>query len=166
MSPFRRIERTPMQDMMKRQHLLSFPTEFFSPYFDGRVPTLLEKLQFVEQGIQRISSAHVFENDLYHVEINQCPPFVHLSIIRLDGGRCNEWSHLQQIKNELVGPECEGVELFPAESRLVDTCNEYHIWVHADRGYRFPFGFSDRFVPAAPLGPNIFHSDSAARLGS
>lgn len=151
MTPFRRLERSPMHDMMKRHQLLSHPLEFYRPFFGGRTPTLAEKVQFVEEGLQRASSMHVFENNLYHVELTHQAPFIHLSIIRLDGGSCNEWRHLQQIKNELVGPECEGVELFPAENRLVDTTNEYHLWVHADPNYRFPFGFTQRFVLDKPV---------------
>jgi hypothetical protein len=44
------------------------------------------------------------------------------------------------------------VELFPAESRLINTTNEYHLWAHPKSGYRFPFGFSwNRFVMDQPL---------------
>jgi len=40
------------------------------------------------------------------------------------------WSHMQQIKNEIAGPEREAVMMYPAESRLVDTANEYWIYVY------------------------------------
>lgn len=40
------------------------------------------------------------------------------------------WRHLQQIKNEVLGPDREAVQLFPAEDRLVDTANEYWIYVY------------------------------------
>ena len=40
------------------------------------------------------------------------------------------WRHLQQIKNEVVGPDREAVQLFPAEDRLLDTANEYWIYVY------------------------------------
>jgi multidrug resistance efflux pump len=52
----------------------------------------------------------------------------------------------QQIKNELVGEECEGIELYPAESRKVDTSNKYHMWCIADPAFRFPVGFRERDV--------------------
>lgn len=39
----------------------------------------------------------------------------------------HDWRDFQQIKNELCGPESEAVEIYPAESRLVDTSNEYHL---------------------------------------
>lgn len=69
-----------------------------------------------------------------------------LSIRRNDRLPIKDWRELQWIKNQLVGDECEGCELFPAESRLVDTANQYHLWVFESSVFRFPFGFSDRCV--------------------
>ena len=40
------------------------------------------------------------------------------------------WSHVQQIKNEICGAEREAVMIYPAESRLLDTANEYWIYVY------------------------------------
>lgn len=58
----------------------------------------------------------------------------------------HDWRHLQKIKNELVGEDNEGVELYPSEKRLVDTSNQYHLFVMADPAERFPFGFQQRAV--------------------
>jgi hypothetical protein len=80
------------------------------------------------------------------VEIERPGPFVHLDISRHDGQPIINWSEFQQIKNELVGSENEAVQLFPSEKRLVDTAHQYHLWVHADPKYRFPFGLKERFV--------------------
>lgn len=57
----------------------------------------------------------------------------------------HDWREFQRIKNEVVGPEREAVELYPAESRLVDTANEYHLWV-AGEGVTIETGFSKRAV--------------------
>lgn len=146
MTPFRKIERNVATGMVERTALLAQPAETFSNFFEGRVPTLAEKVYFVETAVQRMTAVNIFENDTYHVELKLKPPFIHLDIRRLDGGPCNNWRNFQQIKNELVGPEFEAIELFPAESRLVDTGNEYHLWVYADQNYRFPVGFGERFV--------------------
>lgn len=40
------------------------------------------------------------------------------------------WRHIQQIKNEVFGPDREAVQLFPAEDRLLDSANEYWIYVY------------------------------------
>lgn len=93
--------------------------------------------------------AEVWKNDQYQVAVRRFdntkedgPALVHLSIKRLDKAPCRDWRDFQQIKNQLVGPECEGVELYPAESRVVDTANQYHIWVIDSPAFRFPFGYT------------------------
>ncbi len=139
-----------MTGMLERAALLAQPPEMFQTLFGGRTPTLAEKMQFVEAAIQRMTALNIYENNLYHVKVTYSQPFIHLSITRHDGGSCNEWRHFQQIKNELVGPEHEAVELFPAEVRLVDIANEYHLWVCVDPAYRFPFGFQRRVVTDKP----------------
>ncbi len=150
MKPFARIERSVATSMEHRLALLQQPCEFFRPFFRGRMPTLAEKVLYVEQAVQRMTSLHVFENDVYHVEMNYNPPYINLDIRRHDGESHKSWQDFQQIKNQLIGPEYEAVELFPAESRLVDTSNQYHLWVHVDPAYRFPFGFEDRCVLERP----------------
>ena len=78
------------------------------------------------------------------------PKMVHLSIKRNDRQSIHDWRDLQRIKNELFGPEYEAIELYPAESRLVDEANQYHLWVIADESVKFPFGFADRIVAEKP----------------
>ena len=84
-------------------------------------------------------------NSRYQVEVDRlsAPPMVHLSIKRRDQQPVHDWRDLQRIKNELVGPEFEGIELYPAESRVVDTANQYHLWVVAEPGYRFEIGWNE-----------------------
>lgn len=94
-------------------------------------------------------AATVWRNSLYTVTkwdrlIGEIT-VTHLSIKRNDGAAVRDWRHWQRIKNELCGPEREGVEIFPAESRLVDGANQYHLWVLSDGG-RIPFGFETRLV--------------------
>lgn len=95
-------------------------------------------------------------NAIYHVRRVDCGDMWWLSIKRIDRRPIHDWRHLHRIKNDLVGPEHEGVELYPAESRLADSANQYHLWVFKDPTRRFPFGFQDRLVggpeEAAVLG--------------
>jgi hypothetical protein len=44
------------------------------------------------------------------------------------------------------------MELYPAESRRVDTANQYHIFCFTDPKYRIPFGFSVRAVSETSIG--------------
>jgi hypothetical protein len=94
-------------------------------------------------------------NDLYQVAVDRFDlkvagetlEMAHLCIRRRDGKPIfRDWRHFQQIKNEIAGRECEGVELYPAESRLNDTSNKFHLYVCTDPTYRIPFGMPDRDV--------------------
>jgi len=100
----------------------------------------------------RFPDDEVWVNSLYQVNVRRdvaaegFPAMHHLSIKRVDKGVIHDWRDLQRIKNEIVGPEHEAVELYPAESRLVDSSNQFHLWVLADPAVRFPFGFRERLV--------------------
>jgi hypothetical protein len=151
MTRFVEIPRDAAKAQLVRAALLAKPPEFFQQYCHGRVPDLLEKMHFIERMIQSAAAPKSYANDIYTVQVRNEPPYVHLTISGLDGEPCKNWSHFQRIKNELVGSECEAVELFPADSRLVDTRNEYHLWVLADPASRYPFGFTERRVWDKPL---------------
>jgi len=104
-----------------------------------------------------------YVNGIYQVAVYEepCgdgwPDMWHLSIKRRDREPLDEnrWRTLQSIKNEIVDPECEAVELYPAETRLVDTANQYHLFVLKARGMRFPFGFKTRLVTNNPGGKAV-----------
>ncbi len=72
---------------------------------------------------------------------------IHLSIRSLANDARHDWRDFQKIKNELAGVEWEGVELYPAESRLVDGVNQFHLWCFPTR---LPFGFTGRYVSDEP----------------
>lgn len=64
-----------------------------------------------------------------------------LRIERRDGEPiAREWRLFQDIKNQLLGPECEALELYLAESRKVDAANMYHLYGVEDPGARFNVG--------------------------
>lgn len=82
-------------------------------------------------------------NDRYTVAVERWPgtdDVRYLSIRRNDRKPAHDWRDFQRIKNDIAGDEAEAVELYPAESRLMDTANQYHLWV-APRGVQFPIGF-------------------------
>lgn len=92
-----------------------------------------------------------FQVIVYHGHLGEFNPqqlinLVWLSIRRQNGKPVIRWTDLQEIKNQLVGPECELVQLLPAESRKVDMVNQYHLVGWSDPDYSFPFGFKNREV--------------------
>ena len=117
-----------------------------------------EKLRAVTPGItdrQIADSLGYFErceqyiSGLYHVAIDKRTEhgfgplgdiqFWHLSIKRHDREPMNDWREMQRIKTEICGPDAEAVQLYPAEDRVVDTANQFHLYVLI--GCRYPFGF-------------------------
>ena len=105
--------------------------------------------------LESMKGASVWLNDTYEVEIRphrpdpEWPAMLHLSIKRIDKEWIHDWRELQEIKNQLVGPENEAVELYPAESRVIDGANQYHLWVMKNPKVRLPFGMApDKDGPA------------------
>lgn len=91
-------------------------------------------------------SDKVFVNNLFQVNLRNLPHgWVWLSIKRKDKEAMHDWRDLQLIKNAICGKEREALELYPAESRLVDSSNQYHLFVMPE-GESFPFGYGDRLV--------------------
>ncbi|MDF1565369.1 MAG: hypothetical protein P1V51_20190 [Deltaproteobacteria bacterium] len=111
----------------------------------------------VEDTIEKSKAKGVWISDTYQVAVYDAeaspewPAMWHLSIKRRDKHPIHDWRDLQEIKNRIVGPEFEAVELYPAESRLVDVANQYHLFVLKEQGLTFPFGFKSRLVSDTPL---------------
>ena len=106
--------------------------------------------------------AQVWANEAYTVHRRDISKdrddsVVHLSIKRNDREPARDWRDFQQIKNELVGPEAEALELYPAESRLVDMANQYHLWAFKPP-YSIPVGFNQ--------GRKVMNARTAELLGA
>jgi hypothetical protein len=127
-----------------------YPPEAFDPAALARDFNL--SMQQAIEMAARMHDDQVFRNDRYQVAVRDLGEVVHLSIKRIDREWIHDWRELQEIKNLLVGPECEGVELYPAESRKVDSANQYHLWVLKNPALRIPLGFAEGLVMEEPGG--------------
>ena len=118
------------------------------------IPTIEEAMQAgglsedqARQQIEWMKAQAVYVNNLYQVNIEfMSDQGAHLMIRRIDRQPIHNWSHFQQIKNELLGKECEAIEIYPKESRLVDDKNHYHLWGYRTPDKQFPFGIEGRSV--------------------
>jgi hypothetical protein len=113
------------------------------------------------------ADAEVYVNDTYTVtkaDASQAqmvyakrdtgwPAMWYLSIKRNDKEVIWDWRELQEIKNQICGASNEGLQLFPAESRVVDTANQYHLFVIQQPNLFIPIGFPARKVTDIPI-PN------------
>lgn len=134
------------QQEMKTQRLSPRPQ--WTPFQDrGRKTT---KWQINGGEIQE-DQCEVFVNSRYQVAKHDDGDTIHLSIKRLDLQPLQDWRELQRIKNELLGEEIEAVQLHPAESRLLDMCDQIHLW--AIKQGRFLFGFTERIVSEGAILP-------------
>jgi len=111
-----------------------------------------------KQYYNEMYNCEVWKNDLYEVRVfrgSNADWLVHeklwqgsmdyLSIKRIDKKAIHDWRHLQLIKNELVSEHREAIELYPKESRLMDTANQYHLFVFP-KDYTIPLGWVKRSI--------------------
>jgi hypothetical protein len=98
--------------------------------------------------LKDMDSAEHWASSVYHVAVykNERHGFGdgemwHLSIKRHDKEPMQDWRVLQNIKTAICGAEVEAIELYPAESRVVDTANQYHLYAFMDESLTIPCGF-------------------------
>ena len=94
-------------------------------------------------------ATEVWLNSQYVVTVQRYregkPDVMALSIRAMNRMAAHDWRHFQRIKNEIAGPDVEAFELYPAQSRTVDTANQYWLWCMRP-GTELPVGFSERTV--------------------
>lgn len=132
----------------KRKFKQSLVHEPWLPFGPSRYPPEHEAMLRDAHGPKKWIGT--FRNNLYQVEMAELetlfgPGTIWLSIVRTDRTATHDWRHLQRIKNELCGPEREAIEIYPAESRVVDTNNQYHLFV-LPQGCTLPIGYVERDV--------------------
>ena len=101
-----------------------------------------------------------------------------MSMKRNDRQPLHDWREKQSIKSAICGPFMEAVELYPAEWRVMDTANQYHLYAFAELdGMKcppLPFGIqvgarvseSASGAVQRPLdGPNVPITHAPERLG-
>lgn len=78
--------------------------------------------------------------------INDTPDgWVALSIKRNDRQAECDWRILQRIKNDIMGEDREAVQLFPSMQRVLDTANQYFLFV-APKNYIIGIGQPEQEV--------------------
>lgn len=86
----------------------------------------------------------------------------HASIVTAMRGELS-WNEKQRVKDELFGPHCTAIEIFPTADHLVDAAMVFHLWI-LPPGFELPFGLAatqpcsrrgyrpDRPPPPVPQG--------------
>lgn len=87
-----------------------------------------------------------------HVTITRRDPKLPANIVTNNGTGELTWAEKQQIKDELFGADRVAIEVFPAEDRMVNTADVYHLWVF-DKHFKIPFGIHPKeYIPAVNRG--------------
>lgn len=109
--------------------------------------------------VAELARAEMWRNDRYIVVVDRREDgsVQELSIRRADRKAVHDWRDFQRIKSEVAGAEVEAFEMYPAESRLMDTANQYMLYV-LPPGERIPAGFVG--------GRNVQDKDAAAAFGA
>jgi len=126
--------------------------------FEGKV-SLNECMKLLIQMQREI----IWRSEHYQVALDYEPKhgfkgmkLLHISVKRLDKEPIHDWRDLQAIKNRFAGDEAEALELYPAESRKVDSANQFHLWAFLrdekrKRHPKVPVGWTDRYVHDDPF---------------
>lgn len=158
--------------MPRRERARGQKQRVWQPMRKGQVnPRMIQAAKDVGEDDYRMEA---WGNDLYDAIVRYMPTtsietgeyggeLIWISVKSHGRHPIRDWRHLQQIKNEIAGPEREAVEIFPAESRLVDTTNEFHLWVLPE-GQRIPWGYNQRSV-MEPKEIRAYNAEEKAQGG-
>jgi len=69
-----------------------------------------------------------WESEEYYGFVRRSGRMMVLSITATDETSRHDWREFQELKNMLIGPEWEAVEIYPAESELKDPSNRFFLW--------------------------------------
>lgn len=72
------------------------------------------------------------KNSIYSVQMFKYDKIYVLGLRRHDEKPMNSWRHAQMIKDELLGSDFFGVQIFPKERDLIDQANMY--WIFCSNG--------------------------------
>lgn len=134
--------------------LKNMKSDYVAAGYDPKLATW----ELAKQLYNELAEAESWSNDTYSVWVyrgKQVDQFVkdkswkghidYMSVKRIDKKPIHDWRDLQDMKNELFGKDREAIEIYPAEDRLVDLANQYHLWV-MPKGFTIPVGFEARCV--------------------
>lgn len=151
------------QEVRSREKNVKLATQWYQALAKDSTkhPSLEECIDsFIEED-QRNQTLKIYRNQIYSVHVDDDTDLAyaefegkicHLSIKRNDRRPCNDWRDMQEIKNLLAGAERQAIQIFPKESHLMDTSNQYHLWVFPE-DMLIPIGWFTRVTVDVELDP-------------
>jgi hypothetical protein len=107
----------------------------------------------LKKNIEHLKKGELWSNEKFMIQVykgSDADEMIHIDQLK---GKCTwlsirtqdrntniSWAELQDIKNTLCGKECDALQMYPKESRLVDSSNQYHLIVLPE-DIPLPFGW-------------------------
>jgi hypothetical protein len=125
-----------MQSLAERTRLLYEGRELARRHHEA--PSLpwqpMRHVEDIDEGPRQ--QYEIWENDRYTCSVRRYARgfflgnsrYITLGITALDQTARHDWRDFQACKTDICGPEWEGIELYPAESRLQDPSNRFYLW--------------------------------------
>jgi hypothetical protein len=142
--PWTPLVRTTLEPMTLLERLNK--NEALAKRFGTTVDAVQRNLSDLEKNDEiYINSRYQVNVRRIHNDNPEIPDMVHLSIKRLDKMQIGpeRYRDFMRIKDELLSPEHEAIEILPARSREIDTSNQYHMWAIDNPEWRIPFGWTE-----------------------
>ena len=100
-------------------------------------------LQYATNHLNEVTKQIWWANDLYMATVLHEPNgWAHITFKRNDGGTNVSWQEKQWLKSDVLGEDCEALELFPAESRVVETAGYHYLWGKKELAVGFPVDYT------------------------
>lgn len=116
---------------MKDRKESGFSQIVYDQNLHGHLPH--SRQQLIKNGCAWHSEDHIVIERLTYVSLAKSKRSLlwWLSVRRKDNGKMG-WAEKQEVKNSFCGEQHEGFEVFPPQSEVTDTSNQYHLWVFKD----------------------------------
>lgn len=100
----------------------------------GQWDRFVEKAGIADHPLAPVGFVRGYLNSTYSVQVMRdtrkpVGMVTPVGIRRHDQQPITNWNILQRIKDEVIGPDCVAVQVFPAKSDIVDSANMYWLWV-------------------------------------
>jgi hypothetical protein len=134
---------TPLRPATSFKSDVGLVEELAKLHFDGDIEAARAHLD-AEREKEQIWVNEIYQVATIKMQHKLFGDMMQINIRRRDGNVIfRDWRHFQEIKNQLAGPECQGIELYPPESDVIDTANKYHIWVFLNPEIGIPIGWHE-----------------------
>lgn len=98
-------------------------------------------------------------------EVEGWPPIIEMSLKLNSREPWRDWRDFYRIKSELCGTMCWAIEVYPSQDALVDSANQYHMFVFPP-GMQFPIRLAQAAITDYSPAWDTMHKQGAEEFGA